>query len=479
MRGLIRTLWLGLGLAAGRRVAPALLERPASHWWWLLLALVAISIVIDHGYSAAPASFYWDGLYADAAVSMAVLAAAALLARAGGRPARTWSVAALLLVAVLVVSALGFAVNLALSGQPWVSDRTYVTIWLCQGLLVMLACWALAGSLAECWPPGSRLLVAALAGVLAWTPTASPIAPGYWYPEAPFLDSMPEFAAPSPRAWRGSAETLMHGQAARVEQALARLQPGVPGVVDTFFVALGGDAGEDVFRNEVEYALELFARRFAAAGRTLGLLNHPDTTERFPIASRSTLRQALAGIAARMNREEDVLVLFLSSHGREDHALELVFDPLPLDPLAPADLRAALDDAGIRWRVVIASACYSGGFVEALAEPGTLVISAARGDRPSFGCGVDSDITYFGQALLVEALNRERRWPEAFTLARAAVTAREQAEDFEPSDPQISLGAAIAPRLEAWSAALPPAPVVDFVPVAPATACLQNAERCP
>lgn len=479
MRGLIRTIWLGLGLLAGRRVTPGLLERPSGHWWWLLLVLVAVSIVIDHGYTSAPARFYWDGLYADAAVSLAVLAAAAWLARAAGRPARAWSVAALLLASVLAVSAAGFAVNLAISGQPWVSAPSYLTIWVVQGLLVVLACWTLAGSLEDRWPPGSRLLVAALAGVLAWAPTASPIAPGYWYPDEPDLDSMLEQAAPSPRAWTGSAETLMHGQATRVEQAVAALQPGVPGVVDTFFVAVGGDAGEDVFRNEVEYALALFAGRFDAAGRTLGLLNHPETTERFPIASRSTLRQALAGIAARMNREEDLLVLFLSSHGREDSALDLVFEPLPLDPLAPAELRAALDDAGIRWRVVIASACYSGGFVEALAEPGTLVISAARRDRPSFGCGVDSDITYFGQALLVEALNRERRWPQAFELAKAAVTAREQAEDFEPSEPQISLGAAIAPRLERWSAALPEAPVVHFVPVMPASACMQAGERCP
>ncbi len=479
MRGLLRTLWLGIGLLLGRRIDDALLERPAGHWWWLLLPLVALSIVIDRHYEAGPASFYWDGLYADALAALAVLAAAALLARAAGRPARAWSAAALLVCAVLGASVLGFLVDLAIAEQPWVSDRTYLTIWIGQGLLVLLACWTLAGSLQARWPPGSRAIVASVSAVLAWAPTTSAIAPGYWYADEPLDEPAMFLASPGTRSYQGSAETLMHGQAARVEQAVAKLQPGVPGVVDTFFVALGGDAGEDVFRNEVEYALALFAGRFDADGRTLGLLNHPDTTERFPIASRSTLRQVLAGIAARMDRDEDLLVLFLSSHGREDHALELVFDPLPLDPLAPAELRAALDDAGIRWRVVIASACYSGGFVEALAEPGTLVISAARSDRPSFGCGVDSDITYFGQALLVEALNRERRWPEAFALARAAVTAREQAEDYEPSEPQISLGAAIAPRLEAWSAALPAAPAVDFVPAVPAAACLQNAERCP
>lgn len=478
MRGLLRTLGLGIALLLGRRIAPDRLERPAGHWWWLLLPLVALSILIDQRYAGTSASFYWDGLYADALLALAALAAAAFLARAAGRPARTWSVAALLLSALLGVALMGLVVDGVIGSTSWATARTDLMIWIVQGSLLMLACWTLAGSLEPRWPPGSRWIVAAVAGVLVWGPTASPIAPGYWYAEEPAAALVYAPGEPGGRAYRGSAEALMHAQAARVALAVAALEPGTPGVVDTFFLAFGGDAGEDVFRNEVEYALELFGRRFDAAGRTLGLLNHPDTTARFPIASRSTLRQALAGIASRMDREEDLLLLFLTSHGREDHALDLIFDPLPLDPLAPEDLRAALDDAGIRWRVVIASACYSGGFVDALAEPGTLVISAARGDRPSFGCGVDSSITYFGQALLVEALNREQRWPEAFALARDAVTAREQAEDFEPSEPQISLGSAIAPRLARWSAALPPAPAVAFVPAVPVTACLDGAERC-
>jgi hypothetical protein len=478
MRGLLRTLGLGLALLIGRRSAPDQWQRPAGHWWGLLLPLVGLSILMDYHDAGTVASFSWHGLYADALLVLAVLAAAALLATAAGRPADTWSAASLLLSALLGVGLAGWVVAGAMGSASSATEGMQRTIWIVQGTLLILASWTLAGAMQPNWPPGSRWLVAAVAGALVWGPTASPSAPAYWYAEeaAATVEQTPR--QPPFGAYRGDAEALMHAQAARVDQAVAALAPGRPGVIDAYVLAFGGDAGEDVFRNEVEYALELFARRFAAAGRTLGLLNHPDTTARFPIASRSTLRQALAGIARRMDREEDLLLLYLTAHGRKDHALELVFDPLPLNPLTPADLRAALDDAGIRWRVVIISACYSGGFIDALAEPGTLVISAARADRPSFGCGVDSEITYFGQALLVEALNREQRWPEAFALARAAVTAREQAEGFELSEPQISLGAEIAPRLARWSAALPPAPAVAFVPAAPVSACREDRERC-
>jgi hypothetical protein len=111
-----------------------------------------------------------------------------------------------------------------------------------------------------------------------------------------------------------------------------------------------------------------------------------------------------------------------------------------------------LDEAGIRWRILIVSACYSGGFLPALADENTLVITAARADRTSFGCGVDSDFTYFGRALLIEALNETLDWEQAFALAQAKVAEREAEEDLEPSEPQIAMGAALRAHLDAASA---------------------------
>ncbi len=207
-----------------------------------------------------------------------------------------------------------------------------------------------------------------------------------------------------------------------------------------------------MFRNEVEYAAKLFAERLGAGPRVLSLLNNPQTVEATPLASRTNLALALKAFGRRMNLDEDVLLLFMTTHGYEDHRLHVALDPLPLNPIAPEDLREMLDDAGIRWRILIVSACYSGGFLPALADEHTLVITAARADRTSFGCGVDSDFTYFGRALLIEALNETLDWEQAFALAQAKVTARESAEDLEASEPQIAMGEALRAHLGAASA---------------------------
>ena len=83
------------------------------------------------------------------------------------------------------------------------------------------------------------------------------------------------------------------------------------------------------------------------------------------------------------------------------------------------------------------SACYSGGFIEPLKSPNTLVITAARADRVSFGCSEESDFTYFGRALFAEALQQTRDIVQAFTLAQARVAEREQADHYQASEPQI------------------------------------------
>src|SRR3546814_8238085 len=72
--------------------------------------------------------------------------------------------------------------------------------------------------------------------------------------------------------------------------------------------------------------------------------------------------------------------------------------PLPLDQIGAPDLAGILALHPFKWKVVVVNACYSGGFVPPLRGPGTLVLTAARSDRSSFGCGSDSDITYFGKA---------------------------------------------------------------------------------
>ena len=68
-------------------------------------------------------------------------------------------------------------------------------------------------------------------------------------------------------------------------------------------------------------------------------------------------------MAARMNPDEDILFLYLTGHGSKNAELSVKFWPLQLNQLSAENLKQMLDEAGINWRVVVISACYSGSFV--------------------------------------------------------------------------------------------------------------------
>lgn len=249
-----------------------------------------------------------------------------------------------------------------------------------------------------------------------------------------------------------------------LEDTLANLAPQRPGVPDLYVVGFAGDSEENVFRNEVRYLETLMAQRFGAQDRVVALINHRDSlmTAPRPLATLDNLRTALTGVAKRMDPEQDVLLLFLTMHGTPGHELLVQMAPRYVDLIDPDELRKALDDAGVRNRVLVISACYSGGFVPALENDDTLILTASRKNRPSFGCGSESDATYFGRAWLVEGLNDTTDFVAAFEGARARIAAREKAENFKPSFPQIDIGANIQARLQAWRAQLRPGPALPY-----------------
>ena len=155
-----------------------------------------------------------------------------------------------------------------------------------------------------------------------------------------------------------------------------------------------------------------------------------------------------------MSLDRDVLFLSISSHGAEDKAIVVSNAQLPLNDLTDEDLAAALDESGIKWRVIIISACYAGGFIDTLKNPWTIVITAAAADRTSFGCASDRDLTYFGEALYRDALPGAHSLRAAFDAATAAIAARERSEHIDASNPQAYFG----PEIEAKLALMNPSP---------------------
>jgi hypothetical protein len=427
------------------------------------LALLAFALQ-DYGSADPDSQFFGDGFHAHASYLLLVLAGAWLSTRILQRPALWLTLAALAIVI----------------GIPWTAFSLYVNDWLADGEALQLYAWrillALAGFtalfravgfLSSATPP-LRRLAATTAFVLVLS------APWYWQQSAWFWyppDANDEKPAPAADAAtsepKPSFDPALVGQrqAELLQRSVDAVRAQTAGKIDLFTIGFAGDGSEKVFRNEVEFFDRLMADRFDAAGRTLPLINSPETVDRVPLASLTNLRAALDDVAARMDTSEDVLVLFLTSHGSEDHSLYVGMDPLPLKQIRPVDLRAALDHSGIQWRVVVVSSCYSGGFVDALRDPRTLVITAARADRTSFGCGSDSQITWFGKAFLTQALNQTTDFEHAFDLADKQIREWELAQGETPSVPQISDGWQIRKHLAEWRATEPaPTRAVAFSP---------------
>ncbi|MHB1056491.1 MAG: C13 family peptidase [Rhodanobacter sp.] len=327
------------------------------------------------------------------------------------------------------------------------------------------------------------ILLAFAAGVLlaTWWPghPATPAPLGHSMPAAASSGASPADTADAGTVadeddrWPAGGPTpeqVLYAQPRMMREALSELGPRVAGKPNLYLLAFAGDGGEDVFRNEAEYAAQLFAKRFGASAHSLVLENNPATLTTHPLASWSNLETALAGIGEAMQPEQDILLLYVTSHGGEDHELLVDMDPLPLDQVGAADLAGILAMHPFKWKVVVVNACYSGGFVPPLRGPGTLVLTAARADRSSFGCGSDSDITYFGKAWLVDALNRTDNFVDAFKLARNDIASWEKQDKLIPSEPQIDIGSGIAAQLALWRKGAVPGPALPFKPAAPAPA---------
>lgn len=232
---------------------------------------------------------------------------------------------------------------------------------------------------------------------------------------------------------------------AEVRAAIERLAPQRPGQVDVYALIVGGDGSEDVFLREAQTVQGVLDSRLGTAGRSLALVNH--RAQPRPAATLKSIEFALLGVAGRMDRAEDILYVHLASHGGSNHVLVLKHPALDLYGLDPKYLRGLLERAGVRYRVVVVSACYAGGFIAPLATPESLILTAANVGRQSYGCGNDSQITEFSKALYLKALQQTRSLRAAGGMAIELVHADERAARRAHSYPQMRSGFGIEEKL--------------------------------
>jgi hypothetical protein len=247
-----------------------------------------------------------------------------------------------------------------------------------------------------------------------------------------------------------ASEDVLEKQASLLPTQLLAMSSERPGLRDVYFLGFAPFATEDVFKLELDAIVPMMEKRFDAVGRTLRLSNHLDTLTSYPFASLSNLRKALFAISTKMNPSEDIFVLYITSHGSRQHSIASRIPPIDFNEVTPKNLRAMLDASGIKNRVLIISACYSGGFIEPLKDANTLIMTAAAADKPSFGCGAESDFTYFGKAVMDEQLRiNTTSFEQAFRNALPKIREKEKAQGFDDSKPQIHVGEQIAPILNA------------------------------
>jgi Peptidase C13 family len=474
------TIWSGLRAVALRPPRTGALAAGPGAFLVLIPLYLAVEIALATTAVARPWSLAPYGVTTILTDSMLTLAAAWAMMRVMQRRDIVWGVASTLLAATIATSAL---VHWPLE---WAAGKLIVEGHVIPALLLDFASrwwWLLVLLVVAWWLAPHRLARTVLAALLGYAISA---AMWWWLPSMPVLTTAavatraaPAVTASVPNGGTDrndadedtastpafDAEEVLYNQQDLVDAAAAKLKPQTPGVVDLYVIAFAGDGGENVFRNEAEYAERLFARRFHAEGRVIVLENNSATVATHPLATLTNLTWALDDVARTMDPAEDVLLLYITTHGSSDHELLVDLDPLPLDQIGPQDLADALKTRpGIRWKVIVVNACYSGGFIDALRDDSTMVITSARSDRTSFGCGSDSDITYFGKAFLAQALNETGSIPEAFNEARASVAEWETEDKEEHSEPQIASTRSIEAKLDAWQRTLHPGAPVAFTP---------------
>jgi hypothetical protein len=205
------------------------------------------------------------------------------------------------------------------------------------------------------------------------------------------------------------------------------------------YLGIAATNRETVFQSEVSGA-------GAAVGRTWQLASSRTVSASFfGQVSVGSINAAIQETAAKMDREKDVLFLLVSSHGYPRGGGVVLNSN---GALRAGQLRAALDSAGIKNRVILISACYAGQFIGPLSGPNTAVITAANATNPSFGCTNARSYTYFGDAFFNYGMaQRGRDLRSAFAAAKTTVTQWEVRDGFKPSQPQMSMGGGIARTL--------------------------------
>jgi Peptidase C13 family len=457
-----RVVKLAMRAAVWRKTSdPPLVGLPVLLAFAALLAVTRAALQLaEAGSWSAFNPYGLNSLVAWIAVELAI---AALFVRPAARVTALSAMFVLSLLADLVMAAISFGAPFAARaiGYPalfgnasalgvvyallfawWVGAMTCIV-----GALEQQSGWRLTGRIAGLW-----LALFAANIVMPHVPVFVP--PDFDPRNANWWEAIygPERAEGKPVTSREITQ-IENLQPKLLQEQFTQLMASRKGETNIYALALAGWAGQDVFVKELDGGLAAIASVLPIKGRVVRLINRRDTVKTIPLADFSNFAAAVRAIGKVMDKENDVFVLFMTSHGEKTgFALQL---PGGVNELTPQQVAATLDGEGVKNRVVIVSACYSGIFVPPLANDNTIVITAADAQHTSFGCAPERDWTYFGDAFFRQSLHPAADFESAFDHARILIQGWETMDRAPPSNPQGSFGPAVVAKLAPFFATDP------------------------
>lgn len=445
-------LGAGLALALGLWVRDESFDARGRATLLLWIAYIAVSVLAEYLSMRPIDSVSHYGAIASAAQILGILVALhlAVLVVGQGRYASEFQVRVMPALMLVVVLSYGFSSGVA-HALPEVVMTLGTWFWAVSAVILLPAVLATMRAVRRLpggtWRRGTAASIVLVGTTMTWSSyigSAPLFEPDYRaHMIAAGLD--PEEMAGGEPAELVDVEGVYYAQPALMQEALERIRPSVPGKVELFALVAGLYPEEQVFLREVQKVGDIVEARFGAEDRVVRLLTSRADPERHPLANGRNMTAAVEALRGAMD-PEDVLLIFLSSHGAPG-SLSAGYT-YPTEDFSVPDIAALLEAGGGGQAVAVINACYAGSFVPGLAADDRLIIAASAPDRTSFGCGDDSEWTYFARALFDEALGDTRNFPAAFEAAKALVHAWETDEGLEPSLPEMALGTSVAPALE-------------------------------
>jgi hypothetical protein len=449
-------------------------SNPALVGLQLLLALAALLAAVRAGLQLVEAGAWQDfnpyGLNAVIAWIALELAIAALFVRPAARTTALAAMFVLSAIADIAMTAISVGAPLMAqaAGQPvlinnsvvagaiytllfawWIGAMTCIV-----GSLEQQSGWRLVGRIAGLW-------LALFVANAAMPHTSVFVPPDFDPRNANWWETVYAVHRAEGKSRTGQGAAQGNRQVALIEKTQPRLlqdqfaglTPSRKGETEIYTLAVAGWADQDVFIKELDGALEAIGSVLPIKGHTVRLINRRDTVNTIPLANFSNFTAAAHAIGDVMDKDNDVFILVMTSHGEQTgFALQL---PGGTAELTPKQVAAALDGEGIKNRVVIVSACFSGIFVPPLANDNTIVITAADAKHTSFGCAPERDWTYFGDAFFHQSLHPGADFQNAFDHARVLIHGWEMMDRATPSNPQGSFGRALVAKLAPFFATNP------------------------